>query len=151
MLARADFACYTKAAVILLLLTQQPAFTAGCVPETYMSHEFDDGADVRSEERMNFNTTNTQNVKSERSGLSEKKPMQMICSGILRKDGEKIIYVRFERGEDFAEGSLPAAKITSHRGFSPDELVQFEEYMAENRFAIIEQAKSVNLMKNFMK
>ena len=28
---------------------------------------------------------------------------------------------------------------------------QLEEYMSENRFAIIEQAKSINVMKNFMK
>lgn len=77
--------------------------------------------------------------------------MKMICSGILRKDGEKIIYVRFERGADFAEGSLPAAKISSQSGFTPDEIAQVEDYMSENRFEIIEQAKSVNLMKNFMK
>ena len=77
--------------------------------------------------------------------------MNMICSGILRKNGEKIIYVRLERGEDFAEGSLPAAKITSQSGFTPDEIEQMEAYMSENRFVIIEQAKSVNVMKNFMK
>ena len=77
--------------------------------------------------------------------------MNMICSGILRKNGEKIIYVRFERGEDFAEGSLPAAKITSQSGFTPDEVEQMGAYMSENRFEIIEQAKSVNVMKNFMK
>ena len=77
--------------------------------------------------------------------------MNMICSGILRKNGEKIIYVRFERGEDFAEGSLPTAKITSQSGFTPDEIKQMEAYMSENRFEIIEQAKSVNVMKNFMK
>lgn len=77
--------------------------------------------------------------------------MNMICSGILRKNGEKIIYVRFERGEDFAEGSLPAAKITSQSGFTPDEIEKMEAYMSENRFEIIEQAKSVNVMKNFMK
>lgn len=92
---------------------------------------------------MNFNTGDVNEKKEQ--------PMQMICSGILRKDGNKIIYVRFERGKDFAEGSLPDAKITSHRGFSQDEIRKFEECMAENRFSIIEQAKSVNLMKNFMK
>lgn len=98
-----------------------------------------------------FNTGDANRPQEKTSGRSKEQPMQMICSGILRKDGEKIIYVRFERGEDFAEGSLPAAKITSYCGFSQDELRQFEEYMSENRFAIIEQAKSVNLMKNFMK
>lgn len=100
---------------------------------------------------MNFNTSDAENKKRGFRDTEKKPPMQMICSGILRKNGEKIIYVRFERGTDFAEGSLPTAKITSHQGFSPDEIEQFEEYMSENRFEIIEQAKSVNLMKNFMK
>ena len=100
---------------------------------------------------MNFNTMDTEHVKEKEPDLAGKQSMQMICSGILRKNGEKIIYVRFERGKDFAEGSLPDAKITSQSGFSPEEVVQFEEYMSENRFEIIEQAKSVNLMKNFMK
>ena len=93
----------------------------------------------------------TEHMKEKEPDLAGKQFMQMICSGILRKNGEKIIYVRFERGKDFAEGSLPDAKITSQSGFSPEEVVQFEEYMSENRFEIIEQAKSVNLMKNFMK
>ena len=93
---------------------------------------------------MNFYTKQAQGTKKEQ-------PVNMICSGILRKNGEKIIYVRFERGTDFAEGSLPDAKITSHRGFSTDEIAKFEEYISENRFEIIEQAKSVNVMKYFMK
>ena len=100
---------------------------------------------------MNFNTSDKGNEQRKQPERANKQPMQMICSGILRKNGEKIIYVRFERGKDFAEGSLPVAKITSHSGFSSDEIEQFETYMSENRFEIIEQAKSVNLMKNFMK
>lgn len=102
---------------------------------------------------MNFNTGHTagtqpQDKKKTGQGTQD---LQVICSGILRKDGEKIIYVRFERGADFAEGSLPAATITSHNGFTPNELAQFEAYLAEHKFDIIEQAKGVNLMKNFMK
>ena len=100
---------------------------------------------------MNFNTDDAGRPQEKISGRPKEQPMQMICSGILRKDGEKIIYVRFERGEDFAEGSLPAAKISSQSGFTPDEIEQMEAYMSENRFEIIEQAKSVNVMKNFMK
>lgn len=103
---------------------------------------------------MNFNTEDAKQFEKKQTDQQQdtgRQPMQMICSGILRKNGEKIIYVRFERGTDFAEGSLPAAKITSQSGFSPDEISQFETYMSENRFSIIEQAKSVNVMKNFMK
>lgn len=107
---------------------------------------------VRSEDAMNFNTQKPENMQSEQRRVqTDKEEMRVICSGILRKAGEKIIYVRFERGEDFAEGSIPAAKITSQSGFTADEVEQFERYMEENRFEIIEQAKSVNLMKNFMK
>jgi hypothetical protein len=75
-------------------------------------------------------------------------PINVICSGILHKDGEKIVYVRFERGEDFAEASIPAKKIYSHSGFSGDELEQFETYLAEQEFEIIKQAKSINILKN---
>ncbi len=89
---------------------------------------------------MNFNTKK-----------DEEPSVQVICSGILRKDGEKIIYVRFERGKDYAEGSIPSGRITSHDGFTAEEIGQFETYLTEHRFEIIEQAKTVNLMKNFMK
>jgi hypothetical protein len=75
-------------------------------------------------------------------------PISVICSGILRKNGEKIIYVRFERGEDFAEGSIPEKKIHSHSGFSEEEIEQFETYMSEQEFEIIRQAKAVNPIKN---
>lgn len=93
------------------------------------------------ENGMNFNT------KKE----PEQPAVQVICSGILRKEGEKIIYVRFERGKDYAEGSIPSGRITSHDGFTQEEIEQFETYLTEHRFEIIEQAKTVNLMKNFMK
>ena len=104
---------------------------------------------------MNFNTggeRNPQQAKRRREMCDVKKEqeMEVICSGILRKDGKKIIYVRFERGKDFAEGSIPAAKITSQNGFTPEEIGQIENYLSENKFDIIEQAKTVNLMKNFL-
>ncbi len=90
---------------------------------------------------MNFNTRDN----------AEESPLNVICSGILKKDGEKIVYVRFERGDDYAEGSVPAAKITSRHGFTEEDVAQFEAYLAENGAAIVERAKSVNLMKNFLK
>ena len=71
---------------------------------------------------MNFNTD------AHEAQEAKKKPqpqIQVVCSGILRnKDGEKVIYVRFERGKDFAEGSIPAAKITSHQGFFTKEALR---------------------------
>ena len=105
---------------------------------------------------MNFNTEQKKDVRPEqmprkRQDAGKSEEMHMTCSGILRKNGEKIIYVRFERGGDFAEGSIPEAKITSQSGFLPEELRLLEVYLSENKFEIIEQAKTVNLMKNFMR
>lgn len=107
---------------------------------------------------MNFNTGSEKRARQEAAGKPQKDgvskksdEMRVTCSGILRKNGEKIIYVRFERGRDYAEGSIPAAQINSSSGFTPEELAQFEEYLSEHKFEIIEQAKTVNLMKNFMK
>lgn len=103
---------------------------------------------------MNFNTEPERKQDKSQSDPSAmphgRQTMNVVCSGILRKNGEKIIYVRFECADAFAEGSLPAAKITAHSGFSEEELSQLEQYLAENRFEIIEQARSVNVMKNFM-
>ena len=86
---------------------------------------------------MNFNTGDVNEKKEQ--------PMQMICSGILRKDGNKIIYVRFERGKDFAEGSLPDAKITSHRGFSQDEIRKFEVYFSSALYERFYIGQDLNL------
>lgn len=95
---------------------------------------------------MNFNTEIEQP-----SNTPKEEPLQVICSGILKKDGKKIIYVRFERGKDYAEGSIPQAKITSQSGFQTEEIAQLERYLLEHEHEIVAQAKSVNLMKNFMK
>ena len=101
---------------------------------------------------MNFNTEQKKDAKPQaQHGKADVQEMHVTCSGILRKNGEKSIYVRVERGRDFAEGSIPAAKINSQSGFSPEELGQMERYLSENEFEIIEQAKTVNLMKNFLR
>lgn len=108
---------------------------------------------------MNFNTGRQEtDTHQRRTGQQpgakvsgKEREMRMTCSGILRKNGEKIIYVRFERGEDYAEGSIPAARLISQRGFTPEEAAQLENYLSEHKFEIIEQAKTVNLMKNFMR
>jgi hypothetical protein len=52
--------------------------------------------------------------------------------------------------DKYAEGSIPDCKITSSKGFNPDELAEIEEYLRDNRDHIIEEAKKVNPMKSFM-
>lgn len=92
---------------------------------------------------MNFNTEEYENNKKEE--------LTITCSGIVRHEDGKCIYVRFERGDAYAEGRIPGFEMIQAKGFSGDELDSFKEYMAEYEQDIISQAKSVNLIKNFMK
>ena len=50
---------------------------------------------------MNFNIDLGQD-KSSKAEEPTKEDLQVICSGILRKDVEKIVYVRYERGKAYA-------------------------------------------------
>lgn len=92
---------------------------------------------------MNFNTNDYKLPKEEK--------LTVTCSGIVRHGDEKCIYVRFEKGDKYAEGKIPGGEMISHKGFSDKELQDFKEYMREYETDIVEQAKQVNLIKNFMK
>ncbi len=73
----------------------------------------------------------------------------MLISGMVGKEGNKRICVYFSDDEDYAEGSVPECKITSNKGFSPEEIKEMEEYLRENQGNIIEEAGKINPMKAF--
>lgn len=78
--------------------------------------------------------------------------LRMTYSGLLLKDGEKMVRVCFERGErDYAEGVLPKGIIEKSVGFSPDEQEQLSAYLLENAHDIMRQAKEVNFLKSWLK
>lgn len=92
---------------------------------------------------MNFNTDEYEKIK-------EQTELKISCSGIVRNKDKKCIYVMFERGDCYAEGRVPDFDFISVKGFTADELENFKEYMKEYEQDIINQARSVNMIKNFM-
>lgn len=73
-------------------------------------------------------------------------------TGVIRKNNKNAVCVRFEReetgGKEFAEGFVPECKIVKSNGFTQEEIAKLEEYMQEEKPAIIEKAKE---MSNFLK
>ena len=76
--------------------------------------------------------------------------LQMMISGRIKKDGKQIVRVSFFRDKDYADGVLPDAVIEKSEGFSRAELILLEQYLKENCQSIIEKAKRVNPMKNWL-
>ena len=43
--------------------------------------------------------------------------VKLDISGVMEKEGKRIAYVRFSRGEDYAEGYIPDCVFTKVSGF----------------------------------
>ena len=77
--------------------------------------------------------------------------IEMTYSGLLLKDGEKMVRVCFERGKNaFAEGIVPKGVIVKSAGFSDEEIKQLTAYMQDNAAEIIKLAKNVNFLNDWL-
>jgi endonuclease YncB( thermonuclease family) len=76
--------------------------------------------------------------------------VNMLVSGIINKEGRRYARVSFVRGKDIAEGIVPDGIVDHAEGFSDDEIFKLERYMRENRGEIMEQARQVNPLKNWL-
>ncbi|MGN0484687.1 MAG: hypothetical protein ACI4HI_14150 [Lachnospiraceae bacterium] len=80
--------------------------------------------------------------------MNEKEEVKLTFSGVLVKNGERLIQVRFERengnGLDVAEGTLPAGTIHSSKGYSEEEIAQLQIYLQQNQAEIMKKAKELN-------
>lgn len=76
--------------------------------------------------------------------------MNMSVSGVINKDGKKIIFVLFTEGTRSAEGIIPDCKIHTNNGFSEEEIAGLEAYLVSEQDSIAQMAKKVNVMKAFM-
>ncbi|MCI9320011.1 MAG: hypothetical protein HFH05_08040 [Lachnospiraceae bacterium] len=76
--------------------------------------------------------------------------VNMLVSGIINKEGRRYARVSFVRGNDIAEGIVPDGIVDHAEGFSDDEIFKLERYMRENRGEIMEQARQVNPLKNWL-
>ena len=77
--------------------------------------------------------------------------LQMIVSGIVKKEGRPTIYVSFQDGSCRAEGSIPDCKIIANEGFSLEEVEILEQYMKHQQDEIRAMAKHISPMDAFLK
>lgn len=65
-------------------------------------------------------------------------------------DGKKkMVRVRFDRDDDYAEGIIPEGSIEKQKGFTKEEVEQLEQYLRKNRKEIIEKAKQITGIKHW--
>lgn len=78
--------------------------------------------------------------------------LQFTYSGLLHKNGKKMVSVRFERdnGKDYADGVLPDCAIEKQQGFSEEEIEQLEVYLMENADDIMAKAKEMSKITNLL-
>lgn len=76
--------------------------------------------------------------------------MQTLISGILTKEGRKFARISFMRGQDYAEFIVPDGILDKRKGFSEEEITKLLRYVREKRDSIMETAKGVNPLKNWL-
>lgn len=76
--------------------------------------------------------------------------IRMNVSSLIRKDGDKAIYVMFTDDAKQAEFVLPEGRLLNNSGFDKDEILRLQEYIRNDRDHIYEIAGKVNPMKAFM-
>ena len=77
--------------------------------------------------------------------------MNMSVSEMIKKDGQKTVYVLFTDKNRSAELRLPEGKVMNSAGFEEEELAALELYVQANAESIYEMAKKVNVMDAFLK
>lgn len=81
--------------------------------------------------------------------MNPKEEVRMTHSSVLSKDGDPYVSVRFERGNDVAEGSVPACRITKNEGFSAEEVLGLEGYLEQNAREILRRAKDISGLRHW--
>lgn len=76
--------------------------------------------------------------------MNRDEEVKMTHSGIIKKDGKRTVLIRFERGSDVAEGSIPTCKIDSNSGFSAEEVEGLENYLQAQSDAIFAKARELS-------
>ena len=76
--------------------------------------------------------------------------IRMNVSSLIRKDGDKAIYVMFTDDTRQAEFVIPEGRLLNNSGFSDEEIGKLKDYLKNDQDHIYEIAKKVNPMKGFM-
>lgn len=83
-------------------------------------------------------------------GDFEMEEISSFISGVLTKEGRKFARISFMRGEEYAEFIVPDGILDRRRGFTEEEITKLFRYVREHRDDILEQAKKVNPLKNWL-
>ncbi|MCR4755064.1 MAG: hypothetical protein K5868_05965 [Lachnospiraceae bacterium] len=76
--------------------------------------------------------------------------IKMNVSSLIRKDGDKAIYVMFTDGDKEAEFIVPECRLLNNKGFTDEEIGNLIEYIKNEQDYIYNIAKKVNPIKGFM-
>lgn len=76
--------------------------------------------------------------------------VNMLVSGIINREGRRFARVSFIRGKDIAEGVVPDGIVDHAEGFSDAEVAKLERYLRENCGEIMERARGVDPIKNWL-
>lgn len=81
--------------------------------------------------------------------MNREEEVKMTHSGILVKEGRRRVSVRFERGADIAEASLPECKVTKNQGFTEEEVAGLQLYLEMKNDEIFAKAKEISGIKHW--
>lgn len=81
--------------------------------------------------------------------MNKEEELKLTHSGILVKQGRRHVSVRFERGCDMAEASLPECKVIKNQGFSEEEVAGLELYLEMKNDEIFAKAKEISNIKHW--
>lgn len=82
--------------------------------------------------------------------MNKEEEVKLTHSGILVKKGRRHVSVRFERGADVAEASLPECKVTKNHGFSEEEVKGLENFLEIKNDEIFAKAKEISNIKHWL-
>lgn len=81
--------------------------------------------------------------------MNREEEIKLTHSGILAVKGRRHVSVRFERGRDVAEGTLPECRITKSSGFTAEEVKGLEDYLTRQCDVIFQKAKEISTIKHW--
>ena len=77
--------------------------------------------------------------------------LNMQVSLACKKDGQKVVYVIFSDATRFAEGEIPSCRITTNRGFTPQEVADLERYLKDNMDQLNKTAAGIDPIRALFK
>lgn len=89
--------------------------------------------------------------KDMQKALNPEQELSCTYSSVVVKDNKPMVSILFERGNDTAEGVIPACDIIKYSGFTSEEVEALENYMKEHKKEFIDNAKKISRIDYLMR